>query len=186
MSNSNNIDIKAFYEKYKLLVFLNCYKYFKNKELSEDATSEIFQDLIENPEKLADVRDFKKWLPVIVRNKCLRDLKKSQRKEEKKEDYLATGLAKTVFVDDIQIAEKIIDKNNFLQKLSEGLNGLKDKYRICIKLHYLDNKSYKEIIDITGFSFRQVDNYIYYGKKKLVQYFDSQGISLESYKQLFD
>jgi|GEM_PF-1813447 len=186
MSKTNNIDIRAFYEKYKLLVFLNCYKYLKNKALSEDATSEIFQDLIENPEKLEDVRDFKKWLPVIVRNKCLRDLKKSTRHEEKKEDYLATSLTKSVFVDEIQLAEKVVDKNNFLLKLSEGLNSLKDKYRICIKLHYLDNKSYKEIIDITGFSFRQVDNYIYYGKKKLVQYFDKQGVTLETYKQLFD
>ncbi len=51
--------------------------------------------------------------------------------------------------------------------LSSAMTKLKKEQEKCIRMMYLENKSYKEISEITGYSLKQVKSYIQNGKRNL-------------------
>ncbi len=51
--------------------------------------------------------------------------------------------------------------------LSSAMTRLKKEQEKCIRMMYLENKSYKEISEITGYSLKQVKSYIQNGKRNL-------------------
>jgi DNA-directed RNA polymerase specialized sigma24 family protein len=52
-------------------------------------------------------------------------------------------------------------------KLQDFLKELNEEQRICIELFYLQDKSYKEIVDATNYSFNEVKSFIQNGKRNL-------------------
>lgn len=186
----HNKRVKELYDKYKQLVFFMCYKYLKEKELSRDVASEIFRDLLENPDKLQGIRDMKSWLYTVVRNKCLRVLSKLQRERnhlEKYVDYTQHTPSSDEGKFNISIRK---EEQNRQQKLVIGLkkaiNKLRDNHRTCIEQHYLQHKSYQEIMDSTKFTFKQVDNFLYYGKKRLKEILRRAGWDQQDLNDLFN
>jgi RNA polymerase sigma-70 factor (ECF subfamily) len=57
--------------------------------------------------------------------------------------------------------------NDRIPKLKKGIEQLKADQRRCIELLYLQEKSYKEVAEMTGFSLKQVKSYIQNGKRNL-------------------
>ena len=57
-----------------------------------------------------------------------------------------------------------------LSLLEEALKGLDHQQQTCIRLFYLEEKSYTEIIEITGFDFNKVKSFIQNGKRNLKLY----------------
>ena len=67
-----------------------------------------------------------------------------------------------------QMHQVFIDEQVHLtDKLEKAFKKLKKEQVNCIKLMYLENKSYKEITEITGYSIKQVKSYIQNGKRNL-------------------
>ena len=56
---------------------------------------------------------------------------------------------------------------NHVSELLRCIDKLSSQQSICINLMYLDDKSYKEIADITGFSLNEVKSHIQNGKRNL-------------------
>ena len=59
------------------------------------------------------------------------------------------------------------EKENSIAQLETALNGLSKEQKQCIILFYYKNKSYNEIVDLTGFSTNEVKSYIQNGKRNL-------------------
>lgn len=59
------------------------------------------------------------------------------------------------------------DKETTFKNLEEAIKILKDEQRICIELFYLQEKSYKEVSDLTGLSLLNVKSHIQNGKRNL-------------------
>jgi len=51
--------------------------------------------------------------------------------------------------------------------LHNAIGKLSGEQRQCIELMYLDDKSYKEIVEITGYDLKKVKSYIQNGKRNL-------------------
>ena len=59
------------------------------------------------------------------------------------------------------------DISEKIPKLKQGIKQLKTEQRTCIELLYLQNKSYLEVSEITGYSMKNVKSYIQNGKRNL-------------------
>ena len=63
-------------------------------------------------------------------------------------------------------------------RLEESLNRLKPEQQQCMRLFYLEDKSYLQITELTGFDLKKVKSYIQNGKRNLQllmnQYDDNQ------------
>jgi RNA polymerase sigma factor (sigma-70 family) len=153
------------YEKYMHLVFGVCLKYLKDREASRDATMQIFEKLIiEIPKR--EIDNFKPWLHVITRNHCLMQLRsensRSAREEKAlKNDHIFMESSYELHLNN----ESGLDRD--LEALKKCIDQLKDEQKECIKLFYLDELCYQEIVNSTSFELKKVKSYIQNGKRNL-------------------
>jgi RNA polymerase sigma-70 factor (ECF subfamily) len=60
-----------------------------------------------------------------------------------------------------------ITKEENYKELEKCINQLKDEQRNCIVLFYLQNKSYVEVAEITGYTMKEVKSFLQNGKRNL-------------------
>lgn len=149
--------IGILFDRYIHLVYLNCLNYLKEENAAQDLAMEVFEEL-EEKLKVHEVHNFRSWLYVMTKNHCLMRLRK-------KEHMVDLSGIEFKLIDEPQ------DESNFLQlaceKLLNCLGELKEEHRTCLRLMYLESKSYKEISSITGFAMAKVKSYIQNGKRNL-------------------
>lgn len=152
------------YERYTDRVFLSCMKYLKDEAESEDATMQIFEKLVVDLQKY-EIKAFKYWIYTVVRHHCLGLLDKRKKQREQTETLkqtVETVESPTVF----NLNDKEIREIQLVQ-LEAALTQLKPAQRQCVELFYLQQKSYQEVSEVTGFSMKQVKSYIQNGKRNL-------------------
>ena len=159
--------IGILYDRYSHLVFGVCMKYLKNKEESKDAVINIFEKLLVDLRQYS-IDNFKAWIHRVARNHCLMLLRKSNRPGTEKDiDELNLKLAE-------EDTDEVLVKEEQLQFLEEGIAQLNKEQKLCIELFFLQEKSYQEIVDVTGFNLNQVKSYIQNGKRNLKIYLSRQ------------
>ncbi|MDR0334163.1 MAG: sigma-70 family RNA polymerase sigma factor [Dysgonamonadaceae bacterium] len=148
------------YRRYIPLVYGLCLKYLENEELAHDAVMDIFEDLLG---KIAqyEIQNFNSWLYSVAKNHCLHVIRKEKR---------------TIFVniEDAGVENNdfftLIDKQETEEKnaaLKYCMTTLPDEQQTSINYFYLEEKSYADIVVLTGFALNQVKSYIQNGKRNL-------------------
>lgn len=158
--------IGELFERYVHLVYGVCLKYLKNGEESKDMVMQVFEKLAEQL-KSNEVKNFKSWLHVLTKNECLMLLRSRKYKDVK-------GNIEINPLEDMDLQfhlhpdeeEKVALENN-LQCLDLAIEELPTEQKECIKLFYLQQKCYKEIVELTGFELSKVKSYIQNGKRNL-------------------
>lgn len=148
------------YSRYLPLVYGVCLKYLKDREESKDAAMHLFEKL---PALLRqhEVTHFKSWLYVTARNTCLMQLRARKGKNfEEISDRLMESEAFLHLEDDIK-------KEDDLIRLERCIETLALEQRHCVKLFFLEQKCYRDIIVSTGFDNNKVKSYIQNGKRNL-------------------
>ena len=153
--------IGILFQRYTHLIFAVCMKYLKDTTESEDATMEIFSSLPPILKKHT-ITNFKSWLHSVAKNHCLMKLRKDKSKNEKADAYEL--FAKNSMESDGFEHQK---DEKLLVKLDEALNELNSQQKKCIKLFYMEQKSYDEIVIITGYTVKNVKSYLQNGKRNL-------------------
>jgi RNA polymerase sigma factor (sigma-70 family) len=148
------------YNRYMHLVFGVCLNYLKDEEQSKDAVMQIFEELIVKV-KAHEIQNFKSWLHVLSRNHCLMVLRKASKNNIVSLDE--SFVENTDFVH-LDIEDTKEQQLSVMEKCMETLNT---EQRICVDLFYLQEKCYKEIVDITGYDMLKVKSYIQNGKRNL-------------------
>ena len=146
------------YEKYMPVVYGVCLKYLENGEVAKDAVMGIFEELI-NKAKQHEIKQFRSWLYVLSRNYCLMQLRQGKKIE-------------MVNLDDFMEFTPVLhpDDNNkeeAMTALERCMDKLSPAQKQSIDLFYLNEKCYKEIVEVTGFSLNEVKSYIQNGKRNL-------------------
>ena len=153
------------FERYTHLVFGVCMKMLKNEEESKDQTMSVFEDLLEKL-KVHDITNFPAWLHQVSRNSCLMYLRK-QKSIAGKHDNVAFLYQNDVENDFYEHHSNGVEKELSLQQLEEAIKKLNQEQRECIELFYLQEKSYKEVAEKTGYDLNQVKSFIQNGKRNL-------------------
>lgn len=148
--------IGEYYQRYGHLVMGTSMKYLKNKFDAEDLVMDLFEKL---PSKLHDnnINRFKPWLYMVTKNECLMLLRKK-------------GIKTLELIREPKQTNELelkIEKETQLLILENALEELKEEQKNCIKLFYIENKSYQEIADLTQLDLKKVKSAIQNGKRNL-------------------
>ncbi|MBI3135652.1 MAG: sigma-70 family RNA polymerase sigma factor [Bacteroidetes bacterium] len=147
--------------RYSYLVMGQCLKYLKDKMLAEDEMMNIFDKL---PEKISrsEISNFKSWLYSVSKNECLMKLRKKGIKEADAETALLYA------ADEADETLKLAELNEAKMKLLEtAMDDLNEEQKKCIRLFYLEHKSYDEIVKLTPYDLNKVKSHIQNGKRNL-------------------
>ncbi|MBX7242352.1 MAG: sigma-70 family RNA polymerase sigma factor [Bacteroidia bacterium] len=147
------------FDRYTQLAFLVCMKYLKDEEESRDTVMQIFEQLIYDLKKY-EVQSFRFWLHTILKNKCLAVIAKKQKNVFVSTEAIDKLIRENVLEDDSE-------KEFYLNNLPRAMEKLNTEQKICINLFYLQQKSYKDIAELTGFEIGKVKSYIQNGKRNL-------------------
>jgi len=159
--SGNNSYFGELFKRYSHLVFGVCMKYFKDEDDSKDAVMQIFEKLPEDL-KRHKITNFKGWLHSVAKNHCLMELRTKAARHEKDNEL----------VKDFEIfmeydSELHLEKEQELVNLEEAIKKLKEEQKVCIELFYLQEKSYLEVVKVTGYDMNKVKSCIQNGKRNL-------------------
>ncbi|EHQ25735.1 RNA polymerase sigma factor [Mucilaginibacter paludis] len=146
------------FQGYSSMVYYVCYRYLQDAEQSKDAVMQIFEELIVKVNK-REIKQFGSWLYVLSRNHCLMQLRLA-----KKMEYTTIDEFMELPVD---LHQDVENKEKRLTVMELCMEKLPVAQKQSIDLFFLNEKCYKEITEITGYSLNDVKSYIQNGKRNL-------------------
>lgn len=150
-------------QRYTLLLFGVCMKYFKNEEEAKDGVQQIFLKAITELNKYK-VEYFKSWIYMVAKNHCLMKLR--DRTGRLTAD-ITEKIAGDLTYDDTENKLVHIEKDRTFEFMNNALEQLSDEQKLCVTLFYLEKRSYQEIVEQTGYPILKVKSYIQNGKRNL-------------------
>ena len=164
-NTKNNVFVGILYKRYSHLVLGLSLKYLKNEDEAKDAVMQIFEKLLADLLKF-NIEYFKSWLYTFSKNHCLMIIR-SQQAKLKKEMDLKINADSFMETESSSHPNKAEEKEIQYTLLEKAIEELSEEQKKCIELFYLKQKSYQEIIDITGYSVNEVKSFIQNGKRNL-------------------
>lgn len=158
--------IGVLYERYTHLVFAVCMKYLHNENDAEDIVMLIFEKLIKEL-RSTRVENFKNWLFTITRNQCLMNLRHNRTVDRYKEINLRKLESEVMESGYGLHHDNEENREESIGNLEAAISLLNDAQQQCIRLFYLEEKSYREVSDATGFSMKEVKSHLQNGRRNL-------------------
>ena len=160
---SKTEDVSVFgelYHRYIPLVYGLCLKYLSDKDSAQDAVMDIFEGVLKKLPQY-EVKNFKTWLYSVSKNHCLQHLRKEKGVffVKVEEDFMENDDFFTL-IDKPQTKEET-------DALAHCLGTLSDEQKRSIEFFYLEEKSYADIVELTGYALTKVKSYIQNGKRNL-------------------
>lgn len=152
------------FKKHVSVVYGTCLFYLQDKDEAQDATMQLFEKLMLDINN-REIENFKGWLSFVVRNHCISIIRKNKSQTKNIKSYYEFEYE----TPDLDKEEKInaVNDDLLIEQMRESLPKLKENQRICVELFYLQNKSYQDIADETGFTLNEIKSYIQNGKRNL-------------------
>jgi RNA polymerase sigma factor (sigma-70 family) len=160
--------IGELYLRYTKLVFGVSMKYLQNEDDAHDATMSIFEKLITELKK-HHVTAFRPWLYMVAKNYCMMEFRKSAKQRKNQVELKIVTQDSVEMASDLHL-ENRDDKEIVLKQLELGMQQLKEDQKMCLQLFYIENKSYKEIVEKTNYTINEVKSHIQNGKRNLKNY----------------
>jgi RNA polymerase sigma factor (sigma-70 family) len=157
------------YQRYMELVYGVCLKYFKEPETAKDSVMQIFEELVSKLKK-HDVDNFRGWLHQVAKNHCLMQLRspKNLKIVEFKTDIVQSG-------ENVHL-NGILEKEENFKRLEYCISTLISEQQQAIRLFYMEEKCYNEIVEITGLEWNQVRSFIQNGRRNLKICMEKNGV----------
>lgn len=162
--DGKSVWIGELYNRYSHLVFGLCLKYLKDEESARDAVLNIFEKLIAEL-KSREVSTFQHWLYSVSKNHCLMVLRSESRESKRKVVYHREVSAHVLEEYDILSHAQMREAG--LLRLEAAIQKLREEQKVCITQFYLKERSYKEIVESTGYSIGEVKSHLQNGRRNL-------------------
>lgn len=156
-------DVAYFGELYRRFIPLTyglCLKYLNNTDAAHDAVMDIFENLVQKISKY-EINNFHTWLYSVPKNHCLLKLRK-----EKQTSFVNIEDAFVENEDFFTLIDKPQSEEE-LAALTHCMETLPENQRRSINFFYIEEKSYADIVEITGFTLNNVKSFIQNGKRNL-------------------
>jgi len=144
------------FKKYIHLIYGVCLKYLKNTLDAEDASMQIFEEMMKKIDRY-EITNFSGWLYSVAKNHCLMHLRKNKHQQIISIDIMENE------VHAHPVEEPAIDDTN----LHRCIDELVEAQRRCVYLFYMQSMCYQQIVQSTGYELKKVKSYIQNGKRNL-------------------
>ncbi len=162
---SGNKDLFAdLFKKHVSVVYGTCLFYLQDKDEAQDATMQLFEKLMLDINN-REIDNFKGWLSFVVRNHCISIIRKNKSQSKNIKSYYEFEYEDANYVTEEKI--NTVSDDVMLENMEQCLPKLKENQRLCVELFYLNDKSYQDIANQTGFTLNEVKSYIQNGKRNL-------------------
>lgn len=158
--NGNSAYFAELYKRYIPLVYGLCLKYLGNIDDAKDGVMDIYEDVSQKINRY-EIDNFKTWLYSVSKNYCFGKLR-----QENKTVLLNIEQAIVENEDNFTLLDKELTSDEE-KALNTCLNELNKEQRKSIDLFYFNEKSYADIVEITGYALEKVKSYIQNGKRNL-------------------
>jgi RNA polymerase sigma factor (sigma-70 family) len=166
------------YERYVELVYGVCLKFFKEKTKSEDAVMAIFETLVEKV-RTQEIRQFRPWLHVVAKNHCLMQLRKKNHTVSF-DEMTPAAQAEVVHSSGVLHPVDVLEVEPQQAALKNCIEKLPVQQRHCVEQFYYEDKTYKEIADMTGEALGLVRSNIQNGRRNLRICLEKNGVRASS------
>ena len=152
------------FKKHVSVVYGTCLFYLQDKDEAQDATMQLFEKLLLDINN-REIDNFEGWLSFVVRNHCISIIRKNKSQSKNIKSYYEFEYEDANY----ETEEKInaVSDDVMLENMKQCLPKLKENQRVCVELFYLNNKSYQDIANETGFTLNEIKSFIQNGKRNL-------------------
>lgn len=154
------------FNRYIHILFGICMKYFKDETRSEDAVLQLYE-VVAQKVLAHQIDNFGGWVTTVARNHCLMALRQKKAQRKRQQQYVADARVHMESDTTLHPTGGAEEKEMALNRLSEAIGQLNEEQRMCIELFFLQEKSYQEIVDLTGWDYKAVKSHIQNGKRNL-------------------
>ncbi|MDH6305647.1 RNA polymerase sigma-70 factor (ECF subfamily) [Parabacteroides sp. PF5-5] len=148
------------YNRYIPLLYGVCLKYLHDADKSQDAVMQLFEDLLPKVSNY-EIGLFRTWIYSVIKNHCLQILRKESRE-------ITVDFGVNIMESDevLHLLSEEEDEER-LEALKHCMERLPEAQRTSITHFFMDEMSYADITDVTGYTLSQVKSYIQNGKRNL-------------------
>ena len=159
---------KAFYDKYKSLVYNLALNYSANKEDAEEITQDVFITVFKKMSSFRNESKIETWIFRVTINKSLDYLKAKKR-------FKRNFMNEAVSIDQMDQSEYsnfnhpgvLLESKEKVQEIFRCINELSEDYKTVIILLKIENKTSNEVSEIMKISIKAVESLFNRAKKKL-------------------
>ncbi len=148
--DGNEAALHTIIERYLRPIYGFVYRYVGSSGDAEDITQDVFVSVWRNIRKFDRAKKFKTWIFAIAKNASLNWLsKKKPRSFSEFEDEGGDNPLLESAADTAPLPDKIFERSDFTDKLTEAINKLHPKYREVLLLHYNSGFTFQEIAELS-------------------------------------
>jgi RNA polymerase sigma-70 factor, ECF subfamily len=154
-------------------VYALCSRILRSQHKADDAAQEVFTRALE---KLATVQHAAKlagWLKIIAVNQCRNIIDKDRL-------YDAFGSEEAVRSPNLNPEQHLITSES-RQRVGELIDRLPAKQRLVFVMKYIDQFTYGQIKELTGFSDKQVKSYLQNARRNFEKSWSNRGRKGDGY-----
>ena len=173
LQEGKEIAFNQLLDDYQQKVFGTCISFIPNKEDAEDVAQEVFLEVFKSISKFNRDSKLSTWIYKIATNKCLEFIRKKNTK--KRFAFMQTILGnelpidKTSYFTEVNHPGVLLENKEKSAIIFKAINTLPENQRVVFTLAKIDDKSYQEIVEITGKSLSSVESIMFRAKKGLQQ-----------------
>jgi RNA polymerase sigma factor (sigma-70 family) len=161
-------DLKAFYDKYKSIVYNLALSYSANKEDAEEITQDVFLTVFKKMSGFRNESKVETWIYRVTINKSLDYLKAKKRfKRNFMNDGVSIGQVSQTELSDFNHPGVVLESKEKIQDIYNCINKLSEDHKTVIILLKIENRTYSEVAKIMKISVGAVESLFIRAKKKL-------------------
>ena len=160
ISEMNAEQYEAVFHKMKDKLYRYAFRFVKDSESAEDVVQDVMYKLWQKREEADGIENLEAWLMVLTRNRSLDMLRKV------KDNHVSVDEAYTVS-DQAPVADKLMETADLMSLLMSCLNQLPEKQRSIFHLREIEQMTYEEIAQQTGYNLDDVKVNLFRARKHI-------------------
>lgn len=155
IKDGNQAAFRSFMSVYSKDLYYFALGYVGSREVAEEVVSDVFLEVWNNRPQLAEIKQIKSWLLVMVRNKAISYLRKEQAGGTVSFDEL-----EEYYIPSVQSPDDKIISEEEMDEINRAIASLPPKCKEVFMLAKIEKIPYKEISEILNISVKTINIHV--------------------------
>ncbi len=158
----NTEQYEAIFNKMKDKLFRYALRFVKESDVAEDIVQDVMFKLWQKRKDADEIENLEAWLMVLTRNRSLDVLRKAKKTQNQVNVDEAYSIS-----DNEPIPDQVMESADLMDMVHTCLGQLQEKQRSVFHLREIEQMSYEEIAEHTGFNLDDVKVSLFRARKHM-------------------